>query len=67
MSLFTHAEITYLQSQRLGRLATLARDGHPHVVPVSLRYNPDQDTINIGGHGFATRKKSRDVQRDRVA
>jgi pyridoxamine 5'-phosphate oxidase family protein len=38
------------------------------VVPVSFRYNPDRDTIEIGGHGFATRKKFRDVQRNpRVA
>jgi pyridoxamine 5'-phosphate oxidase family protein len=42
--------------------------GQPHVVPVAFRYNPDQDTIDIGGHGFATRKKFRDVQRNpRVA
>ena len=68
MSVFTPAEIAYLQSQRLGRLATVGPDGQPHVVPVSFRYNPDLDTIDIGGHGFATRKKFRDVQRNpRVA
>lgn len=68
MSVFTSPEIAYLQSQRLGRLATVGPDGQPHVVPVSFRYNPDLDTIDIGGHGFATRKKFRDVQRNpRVA
>jgi pyridoxamine 5'-phosphate oxidase family protein len=37
-------------------------------VPVSFRYNPDHDTIDIGGHRFATSKKYRDVSRDpRVA
>lgn len=62
MSHFTDAEIAYLQSQRLGRIATVGPDGHPHVVPVVFRYNPELDTIDIGGHDFAKRKKYRDVQ-----
>jgi Pyridoxamine 5'-phosphate oxidase len=67
-SVFTPAEIAYLQSQRLGRLATVGADGQPHVVPVSFRYNPDLGTIDIGGHDFAKRKKFRDVQQNpRVA
>ncbi|HET7340822.1 MAG TPA: PPOX class F420-dependent oxidoreductase [Methylomirabilota bacterium] len=69
MSAFTAAEITYLTSQRLGRLATAGRDGQPHVVPVGFRYNPDADVIEIGGHGgFARWKKYRDVvENPRVA
>jgi pyridoxamine 5'-phosphate oxidase family protein len=68
MSSFTSAEVDYLQSQRLGRLATVGPNDQPHVVPVSFRYNPDQDTIDIGGHDFASRKKYRDVRRNpRVA
>ena len=68
MSAFTPAEIKYLQSQRLGRIATVGRDGQPHVVPVGFRYNPEYDTVDIGGHDFAKRKKYRDVQRNpRVA
>lgn len=68
MSHFTDAEIAYLQSQPLGRLATVGPESQPHVVPLSFRYNPELDTIDIGGHGFATRKKYRDVQRNpRVA
>ena len=62
MSRFTQAEIEYLQSQRLGRLATAGPDGQPHVVPVGFRYNSELDTIDIGGHDFAKRKKYRDVQ-----
>ena len=64
MAAFTPAEIAYLDSQRLGRLATLSQDGSPHVVPVTFRYNPDEDSIDIGGHDFAKRKKFRDVARD---
>ncbi|HEY7779784.1 MAG TPA: PPOX class F420-dependent oxidoreductase [Ktedonobacterales bacterium] len=62
MSHFTDAEIAYLQSQRLGRLATAGPDGQPHVVPLAFRYNPETDTIDVGGHDFAQRKKWRDVQ-----
>lgn len=68
MSRFTDAEIAYLQSQRLGRLATVDAKGDPHVVPVSFRYNPEQDTIDIGGHRIASTKKYRDaLQHGRVA
>ena len=61
MSVFTDSEIAYLGSQRLGRLATVGHDGMPHVVPVAFRYNPEADSIDIGGHDFAKRKKYRDV------
>jgi pyridoxamine 5'-phosphate oxidase family protein len=69
MSVFSPAEVAYLRSQRLGRLATVASDGQPHVVPVGFRYNAASDTIEFGGHGgFAKRKKYRDIARNpRVA
>ena len=67
MSNFTPTEIAYLQSQLLGRLATIGADGDPHVVPVGFRYNPDLDMIDIGGHGIAQSKKYRDVARARRA
>jgi pyridoxamine 5'-phosphate oxidase family protein len=67
VSVFSAAELAYLASQRLGRLAT-AVDGQPHVVPISFRYNAETDTIDLGGHGLARSKKFRDVQRNpRVA
>jgi pyridoxamine 5'-phosphate oxidase family protein len=62
-SSLTAAEIAYLQSQRLARIATVGADGQPHVVPVSFRYNAETKTIDIGGHyGFAKRKKWCDVK-----
>jgi pyridoxamine 5'-phosphate oxidase family protein len=61
MDIFNAAEIEYLHSQRLGRLATVGADGKPHVVPVGYRYNDELGTIDIGGHDFAKRKKWRDV------
>jgi pyridoxamine 5'-phosphate oxidase family protein len=61
MSDFTPAEIAYLQSQQLGRLATVGPDGQPHVVPMAFRYNPDHDTIDVGGYGISRSKKYRDA------
>ena len=63
MSRFTPKEIEYLQSQRLARLATIGANGDLHVVPLGFRYNPDYDTIDLGGHNFATSKKYRDALR----
>ena len=63
MAAFTPAEIEYLTGQRLGRLATVNRAGDPHVVPVAFRYNPDQDTIDIGGFRIAQTRKYRDAAR----
>jgi pyridoxamine 5'-phosphate oxidase family protein len=68
MSNFTPKEIEYLQSQRLGRLATVNKQGDPHVVPVTFRYNPELDTIDVGGYGIGTTKKFREAgQNGRVA
>jgi pyridoxamine 5'-phosphate oxidase family protein len=68
-SSFTPDEISYMQGQRLGRIATLGPDRQPHVVPVSFRYNPDTGTIDVSGHGgFARRKTWHDIQHNaRVA
>jgi pyridoxamine 5'-phosphate oxidase family protein len=57
---FTDAQLAYLRSQKLCRLATVGPDGRPHVVPTSFRIN-DDGTVDIGGHDFAARKKWRDV------
>lgn len=69
MSAFTPAELDYLKSQRIGRLATVGADGQPHVVPVNIYFNSVLDAIEIGGHSkFAKRKKYQDVLKNpRVA
>jgi pyridoxamine 5'-phosphate oxidase family protein len=58
---FTTAEIEYLKSQRLGRLATVNQAGEPHVVPVTFRYNAELDTIDVGGRNIGNSKKFRDI------
>jgi pyridoxamine 5'-phosphate oxidase family protein len=66
--IFTDGEISYIASQRLGRLATIQPSGDPQVNPVSCYYNPSTETIDIGGHNMAPSKKYRNVQHNpRVA
>jgi pyridoxamine 5'-phosphate oxidase family protein len=64
MTAFTKSQLDYLQGERrLGRVATVGKDGTPHVAPVGWRFNAELDTIDIGGRNFAESKKYRDVQR----
>jgi pyridoxamine 5'-phosphate oxidase family protein len=64
MSVFTKEELRYLAGGRqLGRLATVGRDGTPHVVPVAWIYNAVRETIDIGGGELERSKKFRDVAR----
>jgi pyridoxamine 5'-phosphate oxidase family protein len=62
MSVFTSAELEYLASQRLGRIATVGQDGQPHVVPTSFRHNPEHDAIDVGGLRMSQTKKVRDIR-----
>jgi PPOX class F420-dependent enzyme/OxyR family protein len=63
MSKFTPEEIAYLQSQRYGRLATIGPTGELHVVPVTFRYHPELESIDIGGENLTQTKKYRDALR----
>jgi pyridoxamine 5'-phosphate oxidase family protein len=62
MTTLTTAQIEYLATQRLGRLATTGADRKPHVVPTSFHYNAELGTLDIGGRRVASTKKYRDVQ-----
>ncbi|MBV9455600.1 MAG: pyridoxamine 5'-phosphate oxidase family protein [Rubrobacter sp.] len=47
---FTADELDYLLSERwLARLATVGKDGTPHVTPVGWAYNAEHDTTDNGG------------------
>jgi pyridoxamine 5'-phosphate oxidase family protein len=61
-SVFTQAELEYLhQGRKLGRIATIGKDGTPHVVPSGWVHNVELDTIDVTGHEVAKTKKFRDV------
>ena len=64
MSMFTDRELDYLHGERrLGRIATVGKDGTPHVVPVGWSHNTEHDTIDVGGREFEKTKKFRDAAR----
>lgn len=64
MSAFSDAELAYLRGERrLARVATVGKNGTPHVAPVGWSYNEEEDTIDVGGRDFAQSKKYRDVAR----
>ena len=65
MSVFTNDELAYLTGeQRLARIATVGKDGTPHVVPVGMwSHNPEHDTIDVRGHDLQNTKKFRDAKR----
>jgi pyridoxamine 5'-phosphate oxidase family protein len=58
---FTANEIKYLRSQPLGRLATVGPGGRPHIVSVGVFYDPETQTIVIGGHAGSNMAASKKV------
>lgn len=63
MSIFTAAELDYLDNQPLGRLATVGADGAPHVTPIGVFLDRESHTIVIGSTGeMAASKKFRDAR-----
>jgi pyridoxamine 5'-phosphate oxidase family protein len=58
--MFTEKELTYLKSQRLARLATVAPDGQPDVVPIGFEY--DGSTFYVSGRDVTRTRKYKNVQ-----
>ncbi len=61
MSKLTEVELAYLQTQKLARLGTVNKRGEPQVAAVGFRYNPELDTIDIGGRDMENSQKFRNV------
>jgi pyridoxamine 5'-phosphate oxidase family protein len=59
--IFTDGEIAYMADQRLGRLATQQPNGTLQASPVGFGYNPELETIDIGGMNMAASQKFRNV------
>ena len=65
MTVFTNKELAYLgEGRRLARIATVGKDGTPHVVPVGWSYNSADATFEIGGVDLEQTKKFRDIRRN---
>ncbi|WP_030390611.1 PPOX class F420-dependent oxidoreductase [Streptomyces sp. NRRL S-241] len=60
---FGEAELAYLRSQHLGRLATVDAAGQPQANPVGF-FPQEGGTILVGGMAMGTTKKWRNLQRN---
>jgi pyridoxamine 5'-phosphate oxidase family protein len=58
---FTDAEIEYLQSQRLGRLATLTPEGNLQNSPVGFQLDEQSGVINVFGRSLGNTRKFHNV------
>jgi pyridoxamine 5'-phosphate oxidase family protein len=59
--MFTDEELAYLDSQRIGRLATSQPDGTLQNNPVGFGVNRELGTIDIGGYNMSRSRKFRNV------
>jgi pyridoxamine 5'-phosphate oxidase family protein len=62
MAEFTDSQIKYLNSQRLGRLATLRPDGTLQNNPVGFKFDAVSGTVEIGGLNMGGSQKYKNVQ-----
>ena len=62
---WSEAELRFLTSPAhpLGRVATVGRDGTPHVVPSGWTFNAALGCVDVTGREVQTTKKFRDVAR----
>jgi pyridoxamine 5'-phosphate oxidase family protein len=58
---FTPQEIAYLASQPLARLATVAPDGRPDVVPVAFEFDGSGFWVGGSGASVLTTRKMRNI------
>lgn len=59
--MFTDDELSYLRSQGLARLATVAPSGQPDVVPVAYEYDGSHFWVGGSGASVTTTRKFRNV------
>ena len=60
--IFTAAETAFLESRRLGRMATAQPDGTLQASPVGFEFNAAEDTVDVRGHGMVTSRKFRNIE-----
>jgi pyridoxamine 5'-phosphate oxidase family protein len=57
--MFTVKELAYIKAQRLARIATVAPDGQPDVMPVAFQF--DGKHFYVGGHDVEKTRKYKNV------
>jgi len=66
-TVFAQAELDYLATQRIGRLATVSPDGQVQNNPTNFFIDADTGSIVIGGGALGSSKKFRNVQQGSTA
>ena len=61
-TVLTDAEIAYLTSQRLGRIATVDAQGRPRLVATGFSVNAERGTIELGGFNLAITRRVNDIR-----
>lgn len=61
MTVLTESQREYLSIRRLGRFATIERDGAPHVVPTGWIYDPEADRFEMLGDEIEKTRRFRNV------
>ncbi|HEX3815682.1 MAG TPA: PPOX class F420-dependent oxidoreductase [Mycobacteriales bacterium] len=59
---FSPAEIDYLTTQELGRMATVQPDGTLQVSPVGFSYNAETASIDVYGFNMSRSRKYRNIE-----
>jgi pyridoxamine 5'-phosphate oxidase family protein len=59
----TRLELSYLETKRLGRLATVSKSGRPHVVPVIYSIG-NHNRVVISGSGFEKSFKFKNMKQN---
>ncbi|MFD0899046.1 PPOX class F420-dependent oxidoreductase [Actinomadura sediminis] len=60
--IFTRAELDYLATQHIGRLATVSPEGQVQNNPTNFRVDADTGVVSIRGGALETSKKFRNIQ-----
>ncbi|MYW97028.1 PPOX class F420-dependent oxidoreductase [Amycolatopsis rubida] len=60
--MFTEAELTYLATQPLARIATQQPNGTLQVSPVAFAWNAETRTIDVTGYNLTKSRKYRNVE-----
>lgn len=58
----TAREVAYLNSQRLGRIATVDPRGRPRLVATGFNVHPSRGTIELGGFDLGSTKRVEDIR-----
>ena len=61
-TVLTDREITFLASQRLGRIATVDPRGRPRLVATGFAVNAERGTIELGGFNLAITRRVEDIR-----